>query len=232
MVDVTCLVIPLTLAPIVFALVATIIFLRYPDKHGSIILFTVAFTSLLSLFDLLTDKFILINVDSLRYLFSSIAQGYAAMIGILGAFLIFYIETIKNRVVGIRKEIIRRIPEPDFSKMFAEDDEFIDYLRGWSEGHKRLEGPYAAVQYSIVMLGSLVKEEHKIKMIISNQFIFLFVSIFLSFFFLLIMDSFNIDSPDIMYLKLIVYLIFSFSIASLISAIYGVYRIIYPDKAV
>ncbi|MFH1055610.1 MAG: hypothetical protein V1744_05910, partial [Candidatus Altiarchaeota archaeon] len=179
MVDVTCLVIPLTLAPLVFALASTIVFLRYPDKHGSIIMLSVGFTLLLALFDLLTDQFIVLRIDTLSFLFSSIAQGYAAMIGILGAFLIFYIETIKNRILGIRKEVLRRIPEPDFSKSFANDDEFIDYLRGWGEGHKKLEAPYRAVQYSSVMLVSLVKEEQKIKTIISNQFIFLFVSIFL-----------------------------------------------------
>jgi hypothetical protein len=226
--DVTCLVIPLTLAPIAFAMVATILFLKYPDKYASIFLFTIGFTSLLLLFDLLTDD-IYFGLESLRYIFSSIAQGYAAMVGILGAFLIFYIEGIKNKIVSIRKEVIRRIPDPDFSKMFANDYEFLEYLRGWAETHKRLEAPYRAVQYAIVMLVSLTKEEQKIKMIITNQFLLLFMSIFLSLLLLLPMDSFD---PDSGYVKVAVYFVFSFSMASLMSAIYGVYRIIYPDHAV
>jgi len=227
-IDVTCLVIPLTLAPIAFALAATLLFLRYPDKHVSILLFSVGFTLLLALFDILTDD-IYFTLESLRYLFSSIAQGYAAMVGILGAFLIFYIESIKNKIVGIRKEIMRRIPDPDFSKMFSNDDEFIEYLRGWSETHQKLETPHRAVSHSITMLVSLVKEEQKIKMIISNQFLFLFISIFFSLLILLPIDSFDENSSAV---KLVVYFVFSFSIASLMSAIYGVYRIIYPDHAV
>jgi hypothetical protein len=228
MIDATCLVVPMSVLPIIFAIAATLIFLRYPDKHLSIILFSIGFTLLLALFDILTDT-VYFTLESLRYLFSSIAQGYAAMVGILGAFLIFYIETIKNKIVGIRKEVIKRIPDPDFSKTFANDDEFVDYLKGWGEGHKRLESPYRTVQYSIVMLSSLMKEEQKIKMIISNQFLFLFISIFFSLLILLPMDSFDQNSDVV---KLIVYFVFSFSIASLMSAIYGVYRIIYPDNAV
>jgi hypothetical protein len=228
MIDVTCLVIPLSIAPLVIALVATVIFLKYPDKHLSIILFSIGFTLLLSLFDILTDN-IYFRLESLRYLFSSIAQGYAAMVGILGAFLIFYIETIKNKIIQIRKEVIRRIPNPEFSKIFAGDDEFVDYLQDWLGAHSRADESSHAVQYSISSLISLMKEEGKIKMIISNQFLFLFVSIFFSLLILLPMDSFDVDSP---YVKLIVYFVFSFSVSSLMSAIYGVYRIIYPEHAV
>jgi hypothetical protein len=225
---ITCVVIPLSLSPIVLAIVATLIFLKYPDKHISIILFSVGFTLLLGLFDLLTDN-VYFRLDSLRYLFSSIAQGYAAMVGILGAFLIFYIENIKNKILQIRKEIIRRIQNPDFSKIFAGDDEFIEYLRSWGEAHKGIGESYRAVQYSILNLQTLMKEEQKIKTIISNQFLFLFVSIFFSLLILLPMDSFDVESP---YVKLIVYFVFSFSVAALMSAIYGVYRIIYPEYSV
>ncbi|MFH0863092.1 MAG: hypothetical protein V1875_08715 [Candidatus Altiarchaeota archaeon] len=227
--DPICIALPLSILPIVFALATTLIFLKYPDKHISILLFSISFTLLLALFDLLTYPAVYFRLESLRYLFSSIAQGYAAMVGILGAFLIFYIETIKNKIVQIRKELIRRIADPDFSKIFSNDDEFLDYLRGWGEGHKRMESNYRAVQYSIVTLSSLMKEEQKIKLIISNQFLFLFVSIFFSLLILLPMDSFDVEAWPV---KLIVYFVFSFSIASLMSSIYGVYRIIYPDKAV
>jgi hypothetical protein len=226
--DATCFVIPVTFAPIVFSIAATLIFLKYPDRHMSIILFAIGFTSLLFLFDILTDD-IYFELESIRYLFSSIAQGYAAMVGILGAFLIFYIETIKNKIVSIRKEVIKRIPDPDFSKMFANDDDFVNYLRSWGDTHRRLETQQREVQYAIIMLTSLIKEEHKIKMIITNQFIFLFISIFLSFLILLPMDSLDPQSDIV---KLVVYFVFSFSIAALMSAIYGVYRIIYPDSAV
>jgi len=223
-----CVIIPLSLTPIIFAIAATLFFLKYPDKHVSIILFSVGFTFLLSLFDLLQDN-IYFKTEALRYLFSSIAQGYAAMVGILGAFLIFYIETIKNKIIQIRKEVIRRIPNPDFVKIFAGDYEFIDYLKQWTEGSKRQDEQYRIVKYSITTLSSLMKEEQKIKMIISNQFLFLFVSIFFSLLILLPVDSLDVTSP---YVKLIVYFVFSFSIASLMSAIYGVYRIIYPEHTV
>jgi len=229
MVDVTCIVIPLTLVPIIITIAAAIVFLKYPDKHSSIILLSVGLMLLIALVDLLTDQFFVLKRDTMSFLFSSIVQGYSAMIGILGAFLIFYIEGIKNKIVGIRKEVIRRVPEPDFSKTFSNDEEFIDYLRGWSEGHKKLESPYRTVQYSIVMLTSLVREEQKMKMIISNLFLFLFTSIFIAMVMLLIQDSFSAED---WVFKILVYFLFSFSLTALMSAIYGVYRIIYPDNAV
>jgi hypothetical protein len=73
---------------------------------------------------------------------------------------------------------------------------------------------------------SLVDEEVRAKRIVSNQLILLFTTMLLSMLFLLYSDSLDFNSKSV---KLVVYVMLSFSAVSFTSAIYGVYRIIYND---
>jgi hypothetical protein len=227
MVDVFWVVLPVSLLPLAVALVGTYVFLRYPDSQVSVVVLAGGIASLLCLFDLLTDVRIL-SQQSLRDVLGNVFQASGAMVGILGSFLVFYIDTIKERILQIRKDIVAAAPNLDFVRMFGSDREFRDYIRDWVRGGNRLQHSYPGVRDSLRTLEPLVREEEMGRTIVASQLTLLFVNMFMSVMLLLYSDSIGVESG---FAKVMAYLVLSFSAVTFASAVYGVYRIIYPDDA-
>jgi hypothetical protein len=219
MIDITLLVMLISLVPIVFSLAGTAIFLRYPDKHLSVVIFSLGLASLMGLLDLFTD-FTIVDKGTFRDLSGNMFQASAAMLGILGAFWVYYIDAIKNRIIRARREIIRLIPNMPLNKMYVSDEEFMDYL-----GSLRVADRKSALYHSVRNLAPLVRELESVTLITSNLISFLFMTMLLGLMSLLFSDSLNFASGII---KLLAYFVLSFGAASFASGIYGVYRIIYP----
>jgi hypothetical protein len=103
-----------------------LIFLRYPDKLFSIITFCMRLTCLVAIFDLNMNTPIL-DVESAKDVLGNTFQASAALTGILGSFLVYYIDTVKHNIFQVRKEVTRMIQDLDFATIVASDAGFIEY---------------------------------------------------------------------------------------------------------
>ncbi|MBD3389007.1 MAG: hypothetical protein GF416_07970 [Candidatus Altiarchaeales archaeon] len=156
--------------------------------------------------------------ESLRWVFSTIAQGYAALIGILGSFLIYHLQTLKEFSREVRKGVVKGIPDFDFSKIVVDDKNFVSYLKRVSEGNRSDE-----VRYAMYFLGVLLEEKNEVRYMIKNQFMLLFTSVFLSLAILLVVDGWFLVYG--IFFKVFVYLVFSISMAALLSTVRGVFKL-------
>ncbi len=225
MIDVMWLVMALTLAPIIVSIAATAIFLRYPDNPLSVILFAVGLTLLISLFDILTDRPILTSMG-FKGMTGNIFQASAAMLGILGAFLVYYINSISNNVWQVRKDLIELSPQTDMYDLFAPDGEFQEQARQYITMPGRPSETQKAIEYHYRSAMRLIGELETVKAIAANQFTILFMIMLFSLTLILYNESLDVTK---IHIKLIAYFTLTFSAAAFTSAIYGVYRIIYPQ---
>jgi hypothetical protein len=181
-----------------------------------------------------------IKETTLRFLCSSIIQGYAALIGILGAFLIFYNDTFKNKIISIRKEISSMIKDeglgPQRLTASLNNDEFLSYLHKQELILHDRPRILQQIQGSKQWLKILIDHQNSIKDTVSVQFLFLFLTIIFAFTILLFMDmyyeKFNTDVGTALLFKLTVYVSSAFAITSLLSIFYSIASLVYGDTAV
>ncbi|MBU0763177.1 MAG: hypothetical protein KKD39_09145 [Candidatus Altiarchaeota archaeon] len=160
----------------------------------------------------------LFNPSSLAWVFSSITQGFLAMIGILGSFLIYHLQTLKDISRQVRKEIQKNISDFDYSKMVVDDRSFLDYLRRVFEQKKGQD-----VKYAIYFLSLILEERKEVNQMIKHQFILLFMSVFMSLLILLVLDGYFILYG--IFFKMLVYAVFSISMAALLSTVRGIFKL-------
>jgi len=225
MIDVLWLVLALTLAPIIVSIAATAIFIRYPDNPLSVILFSVGLTLLVSLFDILTDRPILTS-QGFKDMTGNIFQASSAMLGILGAFLVYHINSISNNLWQVRKDLMEISPKTDMYDIFAPDSEFQEEAKQYVTLPGRPSERQKAIEYHYRTAIRLISELEAVKAITANQFTILFMVLLLSMPLILYSDSLDVTK---IHIKLIAYFTLTFSAAAFTSAIYGVYRIIYPE---
>jgi hypothetical protein len=224
--DITWLVIPLSLVPVALSVTATILFVRYPDHPLSIILFSAGIASLIGLFDLMTDVPVF-SPGSFNDLLANIFQSSAAIIGILGAFLVYSIDATKNRILEIREDMIETLPHLPLAKIFANDEEFAKSIALWSDISGDTPGNRAYAKLSYTAMTGLMTEEKKIKTIATNQFFILAMNMFFALMLLIWSGGLDLNTG---FMKAVIYALFSLAITSLLSALYGVYRVIYPER--
>jgi len=222
-----------------------------------ILMLTFVFTIGFMFFDILFSSKGLydffLHEDTVRYICSSIFQGFAALVGILGSFLIFYSQIIRERMFELSRDVIAKLERDVGRNQKSSEDEVMkalinklnetktigDFISDLREIRERVEVRSTAysMENAELWLNSLMKEQNRIKDAISMQFMFLFLAIIASFFYLNFMDLYyrgmqegTIDIVTVLLFKLSMYVLSAFSISAIIYVFYTTTTLIYRDQ--
>ncbi len=160
----------------------------------------------------------LLSNGGLQWIFSSLVQGFLALIGILGSFLIYHLQTLKDVSRQVRGEITKSIPNFDFSKVVVDDKSFLDYLKRINESKKSHE-----VKYAIYFLSLIMEERKDVNYMIRHQFILLFMTVFMSTLIIILVEGYYPLYG--IFFKILIYTIVSVAMSALLSTVRGIFKL-------